>query len=446
MQEVRKGIAMSDDSSIARSVVATPRRAWVLLGSYVALVASSHILWISFASVTDQAARSFHTTSLSIGLLISVGPICSAVFSVPGGALPDRLGYRTPLLCAGAATVVFAFLRPLSGSFPLLLVLTIGLLIPQPFLINAIADLVNRHFPEEESATATGLGTMAIFLGITVGVAATPLLTSAIGVRGAQFAYAGLAALALLAFRAAAPRRVPERLRAPEELKVRDALRRVVASRTLWRLSAILFCGFGFYLGMTTWLSDILKPHHISNASAGLVAGTITVGGLVGSVVLGALSDRIQRRKPFLIIAGVVAVPTLFLLGHLSSVLALALIAFVLGFFLLAALPVSIAMVSEEPSLGPQVASTGVGVILMAGNLGGALVVAAMGLLKTLQGNYSGAILLTSALALVAVAIAVTLPEPLRARRRALVPAEGTPPAVALELSLDPSAAEQASR
>jgi predicted MFS family arabinose efflux permease len=381
----------------------------------VALVASSHILWISFASVTDRAARTFHTTSLSIGLLVSVGPICSAIFSIPAGALSDRFGYRAPLLWAGLATVVFAFLRPLAGSFPSLLALTVVLLVPQPFLINAIADLVNRHFPDEESATATGLGTMSIFLGITVGVAVTPGLVAVLGIRGAQFLYAAFAALALVAFWVVTPRRVPDRLRAPEELTMRVAVARVLGSRTLWKLSAVLFCGFGFYLGMTTWLSEILKPHGINDTGAGLVAGTITVGGIVGSVALGAASDHIRRRKPFIIAAGLVSVPTLLLLGHLGSFAALVIVAFVLGFFLLAALPVSIAWVSEEPSLGAQVASTGVGVILMAGNLGGALVVAIMGVIKNAQGNYSGAVLFAAALAVVAVAIAVTLRDPLAA-------------------------------
>jgi MFS family permease len=130
-------------------------------------------------------------------------------------------------------------------------------------------------------------------------------------------------------------------------------------------------------------------------------------------VALGALSDRLRRRKPFLVIAGLVAAPALWLLGHLASFAALEVTAFVLGFFLLAALPVAIAVVSEAPSLGPRVASTGVGVILMAGNLGGAVVVAVMGVLKDAQGGFSGAIAFASVLAVVATAIAFTVPEPL---------------------------------
>ena len=384
---------------------------WKLLSAYIAVVASSHVLWISFASITDQAARTFHTTSLSIGLLISVGPICSTIFSIPGGALPDRVGYRRPVLWAAAATTALAAVRPLATNFPVLLLLTIAMLIPQPFLINAVADLVNRHFPEEQSATATGLGTMSIFLGITIGVMATPSLVSAFGVRGAQLLYAAASAGALIAFWRVTPARVPDRLRAPEELPVRDALARVMRSRSLWTLAAVLFCGFGFYLGMTTWLNDMLKPKGISDSMAGVVAGTITIGGIAGSALLGALSDHLHRRQPFLVIAGVVSVPALLLLGHLSSVALLEVVAFTLGFFLLAALPVAIAMVSEDATLGPQVASTGVGVILMAGNLGGAAVVAIMGVLKDAQGDFTGAVLFAAGLAAVAIGLAATLRE-----------------------------------
>jgi len=391
---------------------------WRVLAAYVLLVATSHVLWISFASVTADAATAYHTTELTIGLLVSVGPICSAVFSIPGGAVADRFGYRTPLLWAGAATVVFAFLRPLAPSFPMLLLLTIGLLIPQPFLINAVADLVNRHFPDEETATATGLGTMAIFLGITVGLIATPPLVSAVGVRGSQVVYAVLSVVALAVFWLLAPRRVPDRLATSVELTVRQAITRVLRSSAQWKLSAALFLGFGLYLGVTTWLEEMLKPKGIDATGAGLVAGVITIAGMAGSVALGALSDRVRRRKPFLLAAGLVAAPCLWLLGHLSSMVALVAAAAVFGFFMLAALPVSIAIASEEPTMGPQVASTAVGVMLMAGNLGGAAIVAVMGLLKNAQGSFDGGVTLTVVLALAVVAIAATIPEPLRGHPR----------------------------
>jgi hypothetical protein len=63
-----------------------------VLGAYVVLVAASHVLWISFATVTGRAAEDFHTTEVAIGLLVSVGPLCSAALSIPAGAEPVNLG------------------------------------------------------------------------------------------------------------------------------------------------------------------------------------------------------------------------------------------------------------------------------------------------------------------------------------------------------------------
>ena len=277
-----------------------------------------------------------------------------------------------------------------------------------------MADLVNRHFPEEESATATGLGTMAIFLGITLGLVVTPGLVSALGVRGSQATFAVVSVLALGAFWRLTFGPVPGRLVSPEELRMRDALTRVLRSGTQWKLSAALFLGFGCYLGITAWLEEILKPHGIDETGAALVAGTITIAGMVGSVVLGAASDRIRRRKPFLVAAGVVAAPTSWLLGHLWSFGTLVGVAFALGCFLLAALPIAIAVASEDPSLGPQVGSTAVGVMLLAGNLGGAAVVISIGALKSMRGDFGGAVELIAALAVLVALIAVTIPEPLR--------------------------------
>jgi fucose permease len=91
-------------------------------------------------------------------------------------------------------------------------------------------------------------------------------------------------------------------------------------------------------------------------------------------------------------------------------------VAFVMGFFLLPALPIAIAVASEDASLGPEVGSTAVGVMLLAGNLGGAIVVGLMGLLKSASGTFDSGIAVITALALVIVLVALSVPEPLRDR------------------------------
>jgi hypothetical protein len=126
----------------------------------------------------------------------------------------------------------------------------------------------------------------------------------------------------------------------------------------------------------------------------------------------------VRRRKPFLVAAGVDAPPALWALGHLGSMGALIPVAAVLGFFVLAALPVAIAIASEDRTLGPAVGSTAVGVMLLAGNLGGALVVVAMGGLKSASGSFGSSTALVTALAFLMLAVALTVPEPLRRSAR----------------------------
>ena len=230
-----------------------------VLASYVLLVATSHMLWISFASVTADAARTFHTTeschrSAHLGRsallrgLVHPGRGAAGPVRLPHAAALGRRRDRRVRVPPPARTGPSA--PPPADDR------SAG---PQPFLINAVADLVNRHFPEEEAATATGIGTMSIFLGITVGLVATPPLVSAVGVRGSQVVYAGLALVALAIFWLVAPKQVPARLATSIELTVRQAIARVLHSSTLWKMSAALFLGFGLYLGITTWLEELLK-------------------------------------------------------------------------------------------------------------------------------------------------------------------------------------------
>jgi len=89
-------------------------------------------------------------------------------------------------------------------------------------------------------------------------------------------------------------------------------------------------------------------------------------------------------------------------------------VALVAASHVLAALPIAIAVASEDPSLGPQVGSTAVGVMLLAGNLGGAAVVIGMGALKSVRGDFHAAVALISALAVFVALIALTIPDPLR--------------------------------
>src|SRR5205814_1630231 len=83
-------------------------------------------------------------------------------------------------------------------------------------------------------------------------------------------------------------------------------------SRPLATLFLLAFLGLGVFNGLTTWLEPILAPQGIDAERAGLVGGALIVAGIVGAVVIPALSDRARRRKPFLLACAAMALATIY--------------------------------------------------------------------------------------------------------------------------------------
>jgi hypothetical protein len=70
-----------------------------------------------------------------------------------------------------ALTGIFGLMRGLVGdNYTLVLVAQIGIAIGQPFILNAITSVAAQWFPLQERATASGLGTLGMYLGITLGL------------------------------------------------------------------------------------------------------------------------------------------------------------------------------------------------------------------------------------------------------------------------------------
>jgi MFS family permease len=138
----------------------------------------------------------------------------------------------------------------------------------------------------------------------------------------------------------------------------------------------VSFIGYGIYNALTLTIEKIITFHGpgFTKYFASWVAASITLAGIVGLVVLSTLSDKIGRRKPFLIAAAVAAIPCLALIGIASSKALNLIGAIVMGFFLLVALPISYTAVGELEEIGPLLAGTAVGVLTSLGDLGSVVI------------------------------------------------------------------------
>jgi len=151
---------------------------WVVLAAFMLVVAVNQLMWITFAPVTSTAAAHFGVSNLGIGLLSLSFMAVYIVVSIPASWAIDTYGIRIAVGIGAGLTGVFGLLRGLASTdYTWVLIAQIGIAIGQPFILNAVTTVAARWFPVQERATAAGLGSLAMYLGIVTALALTPYLT-----------------------------------------------------------------------------------------------------------------------------------------------------------------------------------------------------------------------------------------------------------------------------
>jgi sugar phosphate permease len=386
---------------------------WVVLLVYMGVVALNQLLWITFAAVTGSAVAYYGVSSLAIGLLSMSFMIVYLVVSVPASWAIDNWGLRAAVGVGAALTGVFGLLRGLAASdYGLVLAAQIGIAIGQPFILNAVTKVAARWFPLEERATAAGLGSLAIYVGIVTGLALTPFLTARLGLEQMLLVYGIAAVVAGLAFFALARERPPTPPCPPEQearslvfMGLRDAVRQP----SFRILMAILFVGLGVLNSVPAWIEDIVRPRGFTSTEAGLVGGLMVAAGILGALVLPTLSDRLRRRVPVILLA--LAGATLGLIGvtYATGYGLLIASAVTLGFFLLSAGPIAFQYGAEITYPAPE--GTTNGLLLLMGQVSGILFVLAMDAGRTRTGSMTASLVALAGLMVLALVLGTRLRE-----------------------------------
>ncbi len=346
---------------------------WVMLLVYMFIVAVNQMLWITFAPITSDSAQYYHVSDIQIGILSMSFMIVFIVMSFPASWLIDKYGIRVGVGTGAVLTGVFGLLRGLvKDDYSLLLMAQIGIAVGQPFLLNAITKLAARWFPIKERATAAGLGTLSMYLGILIAMMLTPYLVLSEGISGVLYIYgivAVIAAVLFLVFAKENPPTAPCRPDQEERSLVLDGLKDIFTNKRFYLLLLIFFIGLGIFNSVTTWIEDILKPRGFSATQAGIAGGLMIVGGVVGALIMPMLSDHYKKRVPFIIVA--LAGSTLGLAGitFFSNFTLVILSSILFGYFLLSAGPIGFQYGAEITF--PVSEGTSNGLILLAGQISG---------------------------------------------------------------------------
>jgi len=387
---------------------------WIVLLAFMFVVAMNQLLWITFAPITSDAALFYGVSNLSIGLLSMCFMIVFILVSIPASWVIDTYGIRVAVGIGAVLTGVFGLLRGLvAQSYSLVLVSQIIIAIGQPFILNAITTVVARWFPIEDRATASGLGSLAMYIGIFLGLILTPSLTIRFGIEYMLLIYGIISLVSVVTFFLFVKER-PATPPCPPELEVRslvlDGIKDIFRNKDFLLLLIIFFVGLGTFNAVTTWIEDILRPRGFSITQAGMTGGLMIAGGIIGALIIPSLSDRYRRRTIFITLAILGAILGLAGITYASSYTLLLIAAFILGFFLLSAGPIGFQYGAEITNPTPE--GTSNGLLLLMGQISGIIFIFSMDSLKSpLTGSMTPSLNLLIALMVLSLILCLKLGE-----------------------------------
>jgi MFS family permease len=189
----------------------------------------------------------------------------------------------------------------------------------------------------------------------------------------------------------------------------------MLKDRSVWIISYGFFVGFAIIIGLTGILETLLPslgiPASLGLSNPVVITQTLILAfGIVGAFIISAVSDKVQRRKPFLLLALVMGAITTLLLGTSTVAIFTYVISAALGFFLISVMPVALSTMEELKSVGPRLSGASAGLAFWLGNWGGFLGLILLEALKV-GTSYFYSILFLFVATLIAGALVLLIPE-----------------------------------
>ncbi|RCS59677.1 MFS transporter [Parvibium lacunae] len=267
------------------------------------------------AALAQTLAVSLNSSATALGILASSYFYVYTVMQIPTGVLVDALGSRVVLTAGGIVASIGSLIFALAISLEYAVIgrTLIGLGVSVTFI--AMLKILAQSYPAGRFSSMVGLCMLLGNLGSVF--AGTPLawLTQQIGWR---LVFAGLALLSLLlaglcwrllkqppiilpANTARTGSNQPQQ--AVRKTMIR-ALANVIQNRETWPavlinlgISGSFFAFGGLWAG--PWLQQV---HGLTAGDSSQLLSLYFGGFAIGTWLIGTLSDRYQRRKPFLIV------------------------------------------------------------------------------------------------------------------------------------------------
>ena len=338
---------------------------WVVLAaSFFSFVAYALVFQL-VPPLMSSLQVEFGVNDAQAGLLMSMAVVPGIILALPAGVVMNTYGFRslgflsTVSVAVGSLTTALAsnFLAALLGRF----ILGVG----GTFLIVGSPTIVPQWFSHDELGKAMGIYGTNMPVAIIIAFPAATVLGQNFGWRCPFYVGAAVSLVAALIF-VAAVREGPLKGE-PRPMKLSE-VKRAVGSGEVWKAGLVWLLFETTTIGFLTWAPKLFQRFKgLEPLYAGLLASVVMYSAVFFVPLFGWVSDKVGRRKPF-IVAGSVSMALTLISASYTSDVGLFFSVFALGISAATIPPLAMAVVAE--SLPPQLSGTGFGVVTLCQSVG----------------------------------------------------------------------------
>jgi sugar phosphate permease len=347
---------------------------------------------LSLSVVADRLIHDFQSTASVIGILGSLYFYCYAVMQLPAGLLSDSIGPRKTvslfLFIAAMGSIIFGISKNIQIAFAGRILVGFGV----SMVFIPTMKIFSQWFRKHEFAQMAGILNAVGGAGVLAATWLLALMTDIFGWRLSFILIGGITfSISILSWIIVRDRPQDKKWPSISEIdgnmngaqsstagiSLMEGVRKVVSEKHFWPLAVWFFFNCGIFFGFGGLWSGpyLMDVYGISRTEAGSVLSMIAWGMIIGSPLLGLLSDRLlkSRKKPFILSTATLTI-LLFVLYIFPTGLSKASIYIFFFIFSISSSAIVIVGFTSTKELFPlEIAGTSVGTVNLFPFLGGAV-------------------------------------------------------------------------
>jgi MFS family permease len=374
---------------------------WVVLIVFFALNLIMQIHYLTFASITGEAAKYYGVSDLKINFLAASYMLVYVLMSLPVAYILNRLGLYKGVGLGAVLLGIFGLLKGFyAGNYTIVLWSSIALAVAQPLIGNGVTRFSTVWFPVAHRGVITGIVMLSQFVGMLLALAITPYIVEKYEIKGMLMIYGVITfiiCIIFLMFMREKPPTPPDIEEGIVRTDTWEGIKLYFRSPGGLIILVTFFFGLGIFNSVTTCLEQILRSRNYDYNTVGMLGGLMLFAGIVGACFWPVLSDKLARRKSIIMAGSLLIIPCLLAidLSMHHTVIVLACLGF--GFALLGVGPVLFQYAAEISVPAPETVSQSI--LQLSGQFAGLLFVLGMNAF----GDYTkGTLVVFAAMVLVA--------------------------------------------